>query len=354
MSSKNNNNNNNTLISYNSNSHNPYNYKTSYSNNSSFNNYNLSYVEDSYRKNREFANKLKNKWNNRGDPILQRTDNYIEKNKPIQTCSKNYFDRIREKENNMKNQNNNINNYNNYNNNYDEFNKKSGKKHYDMKEYELYNRRFNDINYNINNNTHIKIFPNRYSTREIGSLISQEKNNNSNNKNEYKPQKKYIINFKPSEEYVKMNNKHNLLPSENNIFNNNNNNVYNNYNNNVNNNYKRPKSSKNMRFNNDSFKNTSQRLFGYSIEDDGENNKDNNNNENYLNYNNNNNKKYRLINKIEEKDKIDHINDLISYKFGPNFKEDKLSIKINNVNPEEIKEFHKKNFQENFNLYKIQ
>ena len=354
MSSKNNNNNNNTLISYNSNSHNPYNYKTSYSNNSSFNNYNLSYLEDSYRKNREFANKLKNKWNNRGDPILQRTDNYIEKNKPIQTCSKNYFDRIREKENNMKNQNNNINNYNNYNNNYDEFNKKSGKKHYDMKEYELYNRRFNDINYNINNNTHIKIFPNRYSTREIGSLISQEKNDNSNNKNEYKPQKKYIINFKPSEEYVKMNNKHNLLPSENNIFNNNNNNVYNNYNNNVNNNYRRPKSSKNMRFNNDSFKNTSQRLFGYSIEDNDENNKDNNNNENYLNYNNNNNKKYRLINKIEEKDKIDHINDLISYKFGPNFKEDKLSIKINNVNPEEIKEFHKKNFQENFNLYKIQ
>ena len=58
-----NNNNNNTLISYNSNSHNPYNYKTSYSNNTSFNNYNLSYLEDSYRKNREFANKLKSKWN---------------------------------------------------------------------------------------------------------------------------------------------------------------------------------------------------------------------------------------------------------------------------------------------------
>ena len=39
--------------------------------------------------------------------------------------------------------------------------------------------------------------------------------------------------------------------------------------------------------------------------------------------------KIKWVNKIEEKEKTDHINDLISYRYGPSFREDKFTEKPN-------------------------
>ncbi len=56
------------------------------------------YISISYRNNRNSANQNKLKWIRIGDPILQRGEQYIPKEKPIQQCSKNYFQRMKEKE----------------------------------------------------------------------------------------------------------------------------------------------------------------------------------------------------------------------------------------------------------------
>ena len=60
------------------------------------------YLTDSFRENRKFAEQLKERWNKPVDPILQRGDQYIQREKPIQQCKLNYFQRMKQKEQQMR------------------------------------------------------------------------------------------------------------------------------------------------------------------------------------------------------------------------------------------------------------
>ena len=53
---------------------------------------------ESYRENKEFANKIKERRQRPVDPILQRGSQYIQIQKPIQQCKLNYFQRMKQKE----------------------------------------------------------------------------------------------------------------------------------------------------------------------------------------------------------------------------------------------------------------
>ena len=253
------------------------------------------YISISYRNNRNSANQNKLKWIRIGDPILQRGEQYIPKEKPIQQCSKNYFQRMKEKEAQLQKKlnSNNNNSFNLYTQSFSTYDtERKGKKKIDLNQYK--SNKKNELK------SHIRIFPSKYNTKSMNEVLDRTYNNN--NKEQNKKRKYY---YKPSEEYIKMNNREKLLPSENkerskslNYFNN------------------------NIRYNRDSYKETSQRVFGYNF-------KPNNNLFSNYYYNipsNNENKRsqstprMRYVNKIELKNKEDHINDLIN-SFQKNIKE---------------------------------
>ena len=281
------------------------------------------YISLSYRNNRNSANQNKLKWIRIGDPILQRGEQYIPKEKPIQQCSKNYFQRMKEKEAQLqKKLNSNYNNsFNLYSQSFSTYDtERKGKKKIDLNQYK--SNKKNELK------SHIRIFPSKYNTKSMNEVLDRTYNNN--NKEQNKKRKYY---YKPSEEYIKMNNREKLLPSENkerskslNYFNN------------------------NIRYNRDSYKETSQRVFGYNF-------KPNNNLFSNYYYNipiNNDNKrpqstpKMRYYNKIELKNKEDHINDLINYKYARKYREDNYPTKINQVKYDDLINSFQKNIKENF------
>ena len=255
------------------------------------------YISKSYRNNRNFANQNKLNWTRVGDPILQRGEQYIPKEKAVQQCSKNYFQRMKEKESEIQKKKSNNNSFNLYIQSYSTFDtERKGKKRIDLEG--IFDR--------------------------------------NNNKNYIKKEQKNVINkynYKPSEDYIKMNNREKLLPSEN---------------------IERARSTNyftnNIRNNRDSYKETSNRIFGYNY------------NPMLNNYNNNipNNNyrrpqstpRMRYVNKIELKNKEDHINDLINYKFANKFRDYNFPTKINQVKYEDLINSFQNNIKENFVLEK--
>lgn len=232
---------------------------------------------ESYRENKEFAKKIKERWQKPVDPILQRGSQYIQIEKPIQQCKLNYFQRMKQKEYQPKPKGI----HSNYSTLYRESknnNTSSRKKIFSPEQMKPKLRTME--------NQHIRIYPEQYAKSKIAMLISHTEDNNTMNvKNNRKV-------YSPSEEYTKMNNKKNMLPSEN-------------------------KSTKNLlnrrQLNNkDGIKETKERVFNVGLS--------------ARSYST---PKIKWVNKIEEKEKTDHINDLISYRYGPSFREDKFTEKPN-------------------------
>ena len=56
----------------------------------------------------------------------------------------------------------------------------------------------------------------------------------------------------------------------------------------------------------------------------------------------------RYYNKIELKNKEDHINDLINYKYAKKYREDNYPTKINQVKYDDLINSFQKNIKENF------
>jgi hypothetical protein len=282
------------------------------------------YISKSYRNNRNFAHQNKLNWTRVGDPILQRGEQYIPKEKAVQQCSKNYFQRMKEKESEIQKKKTNNNSFNLYIQSYSTFDtERKGKKRIDP------NKIISNKNKEIK--SHIKVYPNQYNTKSMEGIFDR-----NNNKNYIKKEQKNVIkkyNYKPSEDYIKMNNREKLLPSEN---------------------IERARSTNyftnNIRNNRDSYKETSNRIFGYNY------------NPIFNNYNNNipNNNyrrpqsspRMRYVNKIELKNKEDHINDLINYKFANKFRDYNFPTKINQVKYEDLINSFQNNIKENFVLEK--
>ena len=133
------------------------------------------YISKSYRNNRNSANINKLNWIRIGDPILQRGEEYIPKQKPIQQCSKNYFQRMKEKESELeKKLNSTVNNsFNLYIQSYSTFDtERRGKKKIDPNQFKL-NKNNNELK------SHIKIFPNKYNNKSMNGIL--DRTNNKNN-----------------------------------------------------------------------------------------------------------------------------------------------------------------------------
>ena len=256
------------------------------------------YLTDSFRENRKFAEQLKERWNKPVDPILQRGDQYIQREKPIQQCKLNYFQRMKQKEQQIKPRSI----HNNYSTLYKETINKdniniSRKKIFTENEKKPKRREIE--------NQHIKIYPDQYTKSKIGKIL-----HSTGDENEKVSNIKRKEEFTPSEDYVKMNNKFKLLPSEN-----------------------RGDSINIMRrrYTKDGLKDTQDRLFNVNPVRPCSATP-----------------KIRLIHKIEVKEKTDHITDLISYHYAPKFKEIKYTDKPNHSNYTTVVNRTIDNLNENF------
>ncbi len=117
--------------------------------------------------------------------------------------------------------------------------------------------------------------------------------------------------YTPSQDYVKMNNKFKLLPSENRSNNNH--------------------ALMGQRYTKEGFKSTKERLFNVGVSERPRSTP-----------------KMRLVHKVEVKEKTDHINDLISYQYAPRFREEKYTDKPNHSNFNTVVSHTIDNLNENF------
>ena len=266
------------------------------------------FLVDSYRTNREFANEIKSNWKRQVDPILQRGDQYIPKEKPVQLCKLNYFERMKQKENKAKPKSI----HNHYGNVYKESDPPKQRNHK-----RLYTPDITKRNREINNGR-IRIFPEQYTRTKIGALINEEKTPPESERYHVRIEKHY---YKPSEEYVKMNNKFNLLPSERRslYMDKDMARSYNSFRNNV-----------GGKYNREGLDNTKNRLFNTNIEEG------------------DNKGKIRLVGKIAKKERRDNVNSLISYQYAPKFREEKYTEKPNNSNYTTVVSKTIENISENF------
>ena len=261
-------------------------------------------LTESFRQNKEFANKLKQRWNKPVDPILQRGVQYVEKPKTIQQCNLNYFQRMKQKETQIKPKSI----HHNYGNAYKESSKLNNDKPVTIRKKIFTQDQIRPRRRSVQDQ-HIKIYPEQYSKSKIGYLIHNESTPfDDREKNNIRIEKKV---YTPSEDYVKMNNKFKLLPSENRSNNNH--------------------ALMGQRYTKEGFKSTKERLFNVGVSERPRSTP-----------------KMRLVHKVEVKEKTDHINDLISYQYAPRFREEKYTDKPNHSNFNTVVSHTIDNLNENF------
>ena len=214
-----------------------------------------------YKDNCDFVKELKNKWNRMNDPILQRNEMYVVRDKGVQQCKVNYFERMKQKEKN----------------NNSKHNTKANTKY----NYSTACSGSND------NNSNSKYHTKRLFTPECNLISKQSKHYNpqrssvftttNTNCNNCYNTSKHIINYQPSQEYIKFNDKKSMLTSNKKV-----------------NKNEQPHCTK-------------ERIFGISRIESAP--------------------KMKYVHKLNLKLQTDHINDIISYKYGPSFKEEKFPDK---------------------------
>lgn len=303
------------------------------------------YLKENFRQTRAMAQQNKLKWLGSGDPILQRTDIYKQKAKAPQPCKDSYFQRMKQKENELKANKKIFNTLN-----YETFNKPEPV--HRKKQYED-NQCFR-VNNQQEDKMKIKVFPEQYKNCKMGYLLTDHtetdttirtklsnmnrsinsnnsiKNiNNDNEKNKGRPNNKTelppkmytekLFNSKkknyitPSEEYIKFNNKKKLLPSCN---------------------RETPNYIGRHRLYKDTFDLTKNRVFNSGLGPGLKHSETN--------------PKIRLVHKIEIKDKTDHVNGLLNYEFGPKFREIRYTENPNKNNFGETVKNTVKYLNENF------
>ena len=218
-----------------------------------------------YKDNCNFVKELKDKWNKMNDPILQRNDMYIAQDKAVQQCKVNYFERMKQKE---KNNSTKVNSKYNCSTVFNDDNGNNNIKYH--------KKRIFTPECNVQCNLVSK--PSKHYNLQSSSIFPSTTASATNaNCNNCYNRTKHIINYQPSEEYIKFNNKKSMLTSN-----------------------KRVNTNKQPQC-------TQDRIFGINRIESAP--------------------KIKCVHKLNLKLKTDTINDIISYKYGPLFKEEKFPDK---------------------------
>ena len=267
-----------------------------------------------YKSNCEFARKLKEKWLSTNDPILQRDNKYVPHCKQTQQCKLNYFERMKQKEQQAKQHKQSFKgNNSNCRNLFTESSEpkyKCHKKRVFTPESGLSVKR---------GDKGIRVFPLVYKNEQISNILTRGGDNSGNNCNG-----KQRMSYKPSEGYVRMNNKKMFLPFENRI--------------NTNDSSSRGCSGNIGNVNNK--EGSKERIFGTALTSNGT--------VTPSASSSNASSKMKYIHKNNVKLKTDHVNDIITYKYGPTFKDEQLTSKPNNIDYNNILTKHKQNIQNDY------
>jgi hypothetical protein len=161
----------------------------------------------------------------------------------------------------------------------------------------------------------IRVFPLVYKNEQITNILTRGGDNNSSNSNGSNAKQR--VSYKPSEGYVRMNNKKMFLPFENRI--------------NTNDSSSRGGNIGNV----NNKEGSKERIFGVFTS-------------NGTASTPNASSKMKYIHKNNVKLKTDHVNDIITYKYGPTFKDEQLTSKPNNIDYNNILTKHKQNIQNDY------
>ena len=257
-----------------------------------------------YRSNCEFARKLKEKWLSTNDPILQRDNKYVPQRKQTQQCKLNYFERMKQKEQQAKQHKQSFKHNSNCRNLFTE----SCEPKYKCHKKRVFTPESNFSSKRCDKG--IRVFPSAYKNEQIANILIRDNNTNNCNVNVNVKQR---MSYKPSEGYVRMNNKKMFLPFENGV-------------------KKDSERCCSGNVGNVNKEGSKERIFGTttsSINEAG-------------------NAKMKYIHKNNLKLKTDHVNDIITYKYGPAFKEEQLASKPNNIDYNNIITKHKQNIQNDY------
>ena len=237
-----------------------------------------------YRDNCNFVKELKNKWNRMNDPILQRNEMYVVRDKGVQQCKVNYLERMKQKEKNNNNKHN-IKTNTKYNNStvFSEGNNNNNIKYH--------NKRLFTPECNFQCKLITK--PSKHYNPQRSTIFSTANINTQCNNTS-----KHIIQYQPSQEYIKFNDKKSMLTSTRKI-----------------NKNKQPQCTKD-------------RIFGISRIESAP--------------------KMKYVHKLNLKLQTDHINDIISYKYGPTFKEEKYPDKPTHTDFNSVVSHNKNNIKDNY------
>lgn len=281
-------------------------------------------IKENFDQNREFAQKVRNANASIGDPILQRDDRYIPKEKTIQPCQMNYFQRMnaikmRDNRNTQKKTSNKI-------------NAESTKQidHPHKRTYPIGHMKHNQSHYPIKRKT----YPEKYVKSIMVDFINRE------NIYPYKPP---LLHIKvdcegkyPSQELIYHNNIAKFLPCQ----------IYDEKMENISKNNENPRRAMMMqryKFRDDM--DTKERLFG--VNNDLIYNEDNHNYRSCSNFQRST-PKSKLVHKVELKEKEDNVDGLITYKYGPNFRKGDYAEKPGNINYNVLVNHNLQNLKENY------
>ena len=266
-----------------------------------------------YKSNCEFARKLKEKWLSTNDPILQRDNKYVPQCKQTQQCKLNYFERMKQKEQQAKQHKQSFKgNNSNCRNLFTESSEpkyKCHKKRVFTPESGLSVKR---------GDKGIRVFPLVYKNEQITNILTR--GSDSGNGSNINGNVKQRVSYKPSEGYVRMNNKKMFLPFENRI----------------NNNDSSARGCSGNTGNVNNKEGSKERIFGVFTSNGTTASTPNASS------------KMKYIHKNNVKLKTDHVNDIITYKYGPTFKDEKLTSKPNNIDYNNILTKHKQNIQNDY------
>ena len=269
-----------------------------------------------YKSNCEFARRLKERWLSKNDPILQRDNKYIPQHKQTQQCKLNYFERMKQKEEQTKQHKQSFKNNNNCRSLFTE----SSEPKYKCHKKRVFTPESNFVS-KRHDNKGIRVFPLTYKNEQITNILTRDSNSNSNN-NENAIRRRTC--YKPSEGYVRMNDKRMFLPFENRM--------------------SKKDSVRGCSGNVGSVnkEGSKERIFGIS-------NSSMSSNATHTNHNSEvGHSKVKCVHKNNVKLKTDHVNDIITYKYGPAFKEEQLTSKPNTINYSNILSKHRQNIQNDY------